>query len=64
MRRCLFLAGHVEISEDGKTFVRAAELHNGGAVICPDKPLTAIRIVADGNSDAEDNVVIQSLKIK
>lgn len=64
LRRCLFLAGHVEISEDGKTFVRAAELHNGGAVICPDKPLTAIRIVADGNSDAEDNVVIQSLKIK
>ena len=62
--RCLFLDGHVEISYDGDKFVRAAELHNGGAVIRPEKPVKSVRIVADGNSDAEDNVVIQSLKIK
>lgn len=62
--RCLFLAGHVEISYDGDKFVRTAELHNGGAIICPEKPVKSVRIVADGNSDAEDDVVIQSLRIK
>lgn len=62
--RCLFLSGYVEISYDGERFVRAAELHNGGATIRPDKPVKSVRIVADGNSDAEDDVVIQSLKIK
>lgn len=62
--RCLFLDGHVDVSYDGENFVRAAELHNGGATIHPDKPVKSVRIIADGNSDAEDNVVIQSLRIK
>lgn len=60
LRRCLFLKGRMEISYDGKVFAESIPLHDGGAVFEPERPVCAVRITAEGNSDAEDNVVIQS----
>ena len=64
LRRCHFLAGYTELSYDGTTFTRVADLADGGAVICPDRPVKAVRLIATSRSDAEDNVVISSLLIK
>ena len=64
LRRNLFLAGYVEVSYDGMTFERIAELTDGGAVIRPTKPIHALRITATDRSDAEYNVVIAPLKIR
>jgi hypothetical protein len=64
LRRCHLLKGYVEVSYDGKSFFRSAELTEGGATIKPTPALHAIRVVATDRSDAEDQIVIQSLKIK
>lgn len=64
LRRCHFLAGYAELSYDGTTFTRVADLADGGAVICPDRPVKALRLTATSRSDTEDNVVIPSLLIK
>ncbi len=64
LRRCHFLAGYAELSYNGNTFTRIADLTDGGATICPDRPVKAVRLVATSRSDAEDNVVIPSLLIK
>ena len=64
LRRCHFLAGYVEVSYDGENFTRVAELTDGGAAVVSDKAIYALRIVATSRSDAENQVVIQSLKIK
>ena len=64
LRRCHFLAGYVEVSYDGVNFTRVAELTDGGAAVMGDKEIYALRIVATSRSDAENQVVIQSLKIK
>lgn len=64
LRRCHLLAGYAELSYDGTTFTRVADLADGGAVICPDRPVKALRLTATSRSDAEDNVVIPSLLIK
>lgn len=63
LRRCLFLDGHMEVSYDGLTFTGSVPLTDGGATIRPGRPVRAVRVTADGNSDAEDNVVVQSPKI-
>lgn len=60
LRRCLFLKGRTEISYDGKEFTESVPLHEGSARFAPKRPVRAVRIVAEGNSDAEDNVVVQS----
>ncbi|MBQ9138600.1 MAG: family 20 glycosylhydrolase [Alistipes sp.] len=64
LRRCNLLKGCVEVSYDGVSFVPAAEFTVAGATIKPTAPVRAVRIVAKSNSDAEDQIVIQSLKIK
>jgi hexosaminidase len=64
LRRCHLLKGYVEVSHDGKNFTRTAELFEGGATIKPASALRAIRVVSTDRSDAEDQIVIQSLKIK
>ena len=64
LRRCHLLKGYVEVSYDGKNYSRIAELTEGGATIKPSPALRAIRVVATDRSDAEDQIVIQSLKIK
>ena len=63
LRRCLFLKGRMEISYDGKAFTESVPLHEGSARFAPKKPVLAVRIVAEGNSDAENNVVVQAPKI-
>ena len=63
-RRCNFLKGYIEVSYDGKSFVRIADFDVAGAVIKPTEAIHALRIVATTTSDAEDQVVFQSLKIK
>jgi hexosaminidase len=64
LRRCHFLNGYVEVSHDGKQFTRVADLTDGGATIHPTTPIRALRIVATSRTDAENQVVFQSLKIK
>lgn len=63
LRRCLFLKGRMEISYDGKAFTESVPLHEGSARFAPKRPVRAVRIVAEGNSDAENNVVVQAPKI-
>ena len=63
--RRLIYKGHLEVCYDGKNFVRAGNLSNGYYILRPkNKPIHALRIVADGISDAEDCVMIQSPVIK
>lgn len=64
LRRCNLLKGYIEVSYDGKTFVKAADFDVAGATIKPTAAVHALKIVATSNSDAEDQIVIQSLKIK
>ncbi len=65
LNRCLIYKGHVEVCYDGEKFVRAGNLSNGMFVLRPKKkPILALRVVADGISDAEDKVIIQPLVIK
>ena len=65
LHRCLIYKGHVEVSYDGAKFVKAGNLQNGYLIMRPkNKPIHALRIVADGISDAEDKVFIQPLVIK
>lgn len=61
--RYIFLSGYVEVSSDGQTFTRKAELKDGKARVDIDSPVKAVRIVASCHGNGEDNVVIQPLKI-
>ena len=62
--RRLIYNGHVEVSYDGKTFVREGNLLNGLYILRPKENIYAIRVVSDGISDAEEYVIIQPLEIK
>lgn len=62
--RRLIYNGHVEVSYDGNTFVRAGNLSNGLFILRPKENVYALRIVSDGISDAEEYVIIQPLEIK
>ena len=62
--RRLIYNGHVELSYDGKTFENAGLLHNGKKELRPTRTIYALRIVADGITDAEEYTVIRPLKIK
>ena len=64
LHRCLIYNGHLEVSYDGTTFVKAGNLTNGYHILRPKKPVYALRIVADGISDAEDKIILQPLEIK
>ena len=66
LHRCLIHNGHLEVCYDGKKFVKAGNLRNGYFELKPNKKAVvhAIRVVADGISDAEDKVIIQPLVIK
>jgi hypothetical protein len=64
LRRCNFMRGYIEVSYDGKSFVKVADFDVAGAVIRPTQAIKALKIVATTTSDAEDQVVFQSLKIK
>jgi hexosaminidase len=62
--RRLIYNGHVELSYDGRTFENAGLLHNGKIELRPTRTVYALRIVADGITDAEEYTVIRPLKIK
>ena len=62
--RRLIYNGHIEVSYDGQNFTNIGNLLNGQFILRPDKNIYALRIVADGISDAEEYVVIQPLEIK
>jgi len=56
--------GDVEISHDGRTFFKAAELAAGACLLRPDKPVKAVRIVSTADGNGCEMVIIQPLKIK
>ena len=58
------MKGYIELSYDGSSFVKVADFDVAGATIKPTEAIRALRIVATTTSDAEDQIVIQSLKIK
>lgn len=62
--RRLIYNGHVEVSYDGKTFIRAGNLSNGLFVLRPEENVYSLRVVSDGISDAEEYVIIQPLEIR
>ena len=63
--RKLIYNGYVEVCYDGTNFVKAGKLSKGAYIILPKgKPIHAVRIVAEGISDAEECVMIQSPVIK
>ena len=65
LHRSLFAKGHIEVCYDGEKFVNAGNLYNGYYILRPKrKAIHALRIVADGVSDAESKVIIQPLEIK
>jgi len=66
LHRCLIYKGHIDVSYDGKKFVRLGEFNNGHYTIRPKKnqQIHAIRLVADHISDAEEKVILQPLEIK
>ena len=66
LHRCLIYNGHLEVCYDGKNFVRAGGLRDGEFILRPKKKsvVHALRIVADGISDAEDRCIVQPLVIK
>lgn len=62
--RRLIYNGHVELSYDGKTFEHAGKFYNGMIELRPTRTVYALRIVADGITDAEEYTVIRPLRIK
>ena len=62
--RRLIYKGYVEVCYDGENFVRIGNLSNGLLVLRPKEEIHAIRVVADGISDAEEYVIVQPLEIK
>lgn len=66
LHRCLIYKGHIDVSYDGKKFVRLGGFNNGHFTIRPKNKqlIHAIRLVADHISDAEDKVILQPLEIK
>ncbi|MCD8073135.1 MAG: chitobiase/beta-hexosaminidase C-terminal domain-containing protein [Alistipes sp.] len=56
--------GRVQVSADGKTFVDAAELYYGRAVVRPEGEVKALKIVSDSHGNSEAAVALQDLKIK
>lgn len=59
----LIANGHIELSEDGKHFVRAAELESGRAKIENPRPIKAAKIVADKDCPTGTYVIIASPQI-
>ncbi len=60
----IFDAGYVEISGDGKTFERVAELYGGEATIRPERGVKAIRVVCTADGNGCRHIAVQPLEIK
>lgn len=59
MERAQFWNGYVEVSYDGHSFEKVAELDEGRATINPKRPVKAVRIVCTTNYNGQDRTVIQ-----
>ena len=59
----LIQKGYLEISEDGKNFVRVADLVNGCATLINPRPIKAARMVAEKISVGYNRIIIGSPKI-
>ncbi len=57
-------SGRVEVSYDGKNFEPAGEMRDLGITLRPEKPVYAIKIVAEANGNGEPFVIIQPLDIR
>jgi hexosaminidase len=66
LHKCLIYNGYVEVSYNGTNFVKAGDIVNGECAVRPkrNKPVHAVRLMANGISDAERYVIIQPLVIK
>lgn len=64
LQRAGIPSGRVEISYDGKNYREAGRLHDLGSVVLPEKPVYAIRIVAETDGNGEPFVIIQPLDIR
>ncbi len=65
MQAAIIHDGHIEVCYDGERFVDAGALHDGYLELLPkNKPIHALRIVADGDSGIDGMVEIQPLIIK
>lgn len=62
--RRLIYNGHIEVCYDGKNFVRVGNILDGRFILRPTDRIHALRIIANGISDAEEYVIIQPLEIK
>lgn len=62
--RRLIYNGHIEVCYDGKSFVRVGNILDGRFILRPTDSIHALRIIANGISDAEEYVIIQPLEIK
>lgn len=60
----IITTGDVEVSYDGRTFVKTAELVSGACLLRPDKPVRAVRIVSTAEGNGCEMVIVQSLRIK
>ncbi len=60
----IFDAGYVEVSSDGKTFERIAELYGGEATIRPKNGVKAIRVVCTADGNGCRHIAVQPLEIK
>ena len=50
--------GYLEVSEDGKTFKRVADLEHGKARLCNPGPIKAARIVSESTCRGQSNICI------
>lgn len=63
MPRFVFREGYVEVSEDGETFRRVADLTDGGVVFDHEVTIRALRIVCTADANGASYCLIQSPKL-
>ena len=64
LNRAILEFAYVEVSYDGDNFEQIGRLHLGTLAFEPKGEVRALRVVADGPSDAEPQVVLQPLTIE
>lgn len=64
LNRAILEFAYVEASYDGENFEQVGRLHLGALAFEPKSEVHALRVVADGPSDAEPKVVILPLQIE
>jgi hexosaminidase len=64
LHRRILEFGYVEVSYDGVTFDKVADLECGAVAFAPKSKVHALRVVTSGKSDAEPKAMIQPLKIE